>query len=256
MLAEALSWLLTPASGTARRMGHLGETVAIGARHRRCRQAWAPHLSASKRALLASADAATRRRTALVVGSGLLLDVPLAEVARLFEAVWLVDLVHPWSSRLQARRYPNVRLIEHDVTESLAGLPREPALPGRFLDQDGIDWVASVNLLSQLPVQPTRWLRDHGRGRSEADLERIGEQLMRNHLAWLCRFQAPVCLLADLEQITLNADGHVLERRDFSTLLEGWQIQADWRWDLAPPGELGDGTSAYHRVAALTRHRG
>lgn len=253
MLTEALAWLLTPASATARRMGHLGESIAIGARQRRCARAWASHLAASRDALLASAGTAPRQRIALVLGSGPLLDVPLKELASLFESVWLVDLVHPWSSRLQARQYANVRLIEHDVTECLARLPTDPALPTRFLDEPRIDWVASVNLLSQLPVLPGRWLRGQTPAMSEADITRFGDALMRNHLAWLSRFRAPICLLADLEQTTLDAGNNIVEWRDFSPLLTDWTIEADWRWDLAPPGELGDDGSAHHRVAALTR---
>jgi len=253
MLAEALAWLLTPASTTARRMGHLGEAIAIAARHRRCRRAWAPHLAASRAALLASARTAPGHGTALILGSGPLLDVPLRELADLFESVWLVDLVHPWSSRLQARRYANVRLIEHDVTECLVRLPAEPVLPGWLLDEPGIDWVASVNLLSQLPVLPTRWLRARHPEMSEADVARFGASLMCNHLAWLARFRAPVCLLADVEQTALDAAGKVRAQCEFGALLADWRIEADWRWDLAPPGELAGGGSAHHRVASLAR---
>lgn len=253
MLAEALAWLFTPASATARRLGHLAESIAIAARHRRCRAAWAPHLAASRQALLASAQAAPGRRVALVLGSGHLLDVPLAELAARFESVWLVDIVHPWASRRLARRYGNVRLIERDVTECLDRLPGAPAIPAAFLDQTGIDWVASVNLWSQLAVLPQRWLRERRSGMDEAAVARYGEALMAGHLEWLARFRAPACLLADLEQTRLDRRGEIVETRQYRPLLAGWRVTAEWRWDLAPPGELSDGQTAFHRVAALTR---
>ncbi|MDD5364280.1 MAG: hypothetical protein PHR30_02975 [Gallionellaceae bacterium] len=253
MLAEALAWLLTPAPATARRFGHLAESIAIAARHRRCRAAWAPHLAASRQALLESARTAPGQRIALVLGSGHLLDVPLAELAGSFESVWLIDLVHPWSSRLAARRYANVRLIALDVTECLDRLPDEPPLPARFLDEPGIDWVASVNLLSQLAGLPQHWLRRNRPGLDEAAIHRYGEALMARHLEWLARFRAPVCLLTDIGQTRLDARGEIVERHDYRPLLAGWQVSAEWRWDLAPPGELADGQTAFHRVAALTR---
>lgn len=233
MLAEALAWLFTPASTLARRTGHLSESIAIMARERRCRMAWAPHLAASRKALLASARRPSLRRVALVLGSGPLLDVPLAELSRLFEEVWLVDMVHPWRARRRARRYGNVRLIGHDITERLTGR----ICPIRFLDDEHIDWVASVNLLSQLPGPAIDGMQ--------------ADQAMAEHLEYLARFRVPVCLLADLEQVTLDAGGAVTEVADFEPLLSGWRRLSEWRWDVAPAGELGGGRYRYHRVAVL-----
>ncbi|MFA5081700.1 MAG: hypothetical protein WC474_04040 [Hydrogenophilaceae bacterium] len=250
MLAEALAWLLTPVPATARRLGHLAESIAIAARHRRCRAAWAPHLAASRQTLLESARAAPGHRVALVLGSGHLLDVPLAELAELFESVWLVDIVQPWSSRLAARRYANVRLIELDLTECLHRLPEPPPLPSIFLDEPAIDWVASVSLLSQLANPPRRWLQTN---RPDLDAELYGKALMARHLEWLASFRVPVCLLADIEQTRLDTRGEIAERQDYRPLLAGWQINAEWRWNLAPPGELANGETAFHRVAALSR---
>lgn len=262
MLLEAVEWLITPCPVTARRMGHLAESIAIRARARRCRAAWAPHLSRCQDALLASVDACRQRRIALVLGSGPLLDLPLAELSRRFEAVWLVDLVHPLAARWQARRYGNVRLIEHDVTECLGdllhGQPLDPdrlagRVPGRFLDEPRIDWVASLNLLSQLPNPARRWLRRHQPQLSKETIRAGTDALMGNHLAYLARFRAPVCLVSDLEQFTLAADGGIVEQTDLTSLLEGWRIDAEWRWAVAPQGELAAGGSAWHRVAALAR---
>jgi len=230
MLAEAVTWLLTPASWHARRSGRLAESVAIMARARRCRDAWAPHLAASRAALLDAAKRADSHRVALLFGSGPLLDVPLAELSRLFQAVWLVDVVHPWPARLTARRYPNVRLIVHDVTEPGS------AMPARFLDEAGIDWVASVNLISQLPE-------------SGPD----GLAAMRAHLAYLARFAAPVCVLADMEQTTSGASGAGIEHRDYRPLFSGWHRVGEWRWDVAPAGELTGGLTRHHRVMRLER---
>lgn len=247
MLAEALAWLFTPASSSARKTGHLSESIAIVARERRCRVVWAPHLAASRAALLASARRASKRRTALVLGSGPLLDVPLAELSAMFERVWLVDMVHPWRARWEVRHLANVRLIEHDVTESLgAAIGR----PERFLDEADIDWVASVNLLSQL-ANPDICCR----GMCASETEIRGHELMVQHLAYLARFRAPVCLLTDVEQVAVDAAVGLQESTDFRPLLAGWQVCAEWRWDIAPPGELAGGLSRYHRVGALERRQ-
>lgn len=253
MLTEALTWLLTPASATARRTGLLAESIAISARYRRCRAAWADHLANSRSILATSAERSARRRTAIVLGSGPLLDVPLDRLAARFDQVWLVDIVQPWTSRLRAARFRNVRLIELDVTACLARMPDAPPRPDLFLDRDTVDWVASVNLLSQLARAPQSWLRAHRPELGEAAIARYGDGLIERHLEWLERFSAPVCLLTDIEQTRLDANGQPLEYRDLRPFLETWRLEDSWRWDIAPPGELADGQSAFHRVAAFVR---
>ena len=125
--------------------------------------------------------------------------------------------------------------------------------PGRFLDDERVDWVASVNLLSQLPDLAVPWL---GRGRPSWDAraqEEFGRMLMADHLAYLARFRAPVCLIADLEQVTEGPDGRVVRRLDPLPPSGDWRELAEWRWDIAPPGELGGGLTKFHRVAAFSR---
>ena len=58
MLREALDWLVTPSLPFARRSGHLSEFVAIAARRRRHRAAWASHEARSRAAVLRAATAA------------------------------------------------------------------------------------------------------------------------------------------------------------------------------------------------------
>ena len=52
MIAEALEWLATPCPLYVRRLGLLSESIAISARHRRCREAWVPHLEQSRYLIL------------------------------------------------------------------------------------------------------------------------------------------------------------------------------------------------------------
>lgn len=251
MLAEAFAWLTTPASWQARRSGYLRESLAIIARERRCRVAWAPHLAASRRALLAAAQKCRSRRIALVLGSGPLLDIPLGELASIFQEVWLVDMVHPRPARRQARRYPQVRLIEHDLTECLGESPDHPPVPTRFLDEPRIDWVASVNLLSQLARLPLRQVARGHPDWGQAQMDAYGAELMHRHLDYLGRFAAATCLLADLEQCVEGGEAR-LERVDFRPLLQAWRQDAEWEWELAPTGELGGGRSSRHRVGAFS----
>ncbi len=80
MLAEWFRHLTTPCPRPLRDMGYLKELIAMDARHRRCREAWVSHLEACKNVILDAALDVTRgvpRRKAVVLGSGLLLDIPI-----------------------------------------------------------------------------------------------------------------------------------------------------------------------------------
>lgn len=257
MLSEWLTYWRTDCPPQARKLGYLRESIGIRSRYRRCRTAWQPHLENSKAALLESLNACRNFRTALVFGSGLLLDIPLAELSQRFAQVWLVDLVHLPEVHRAARRHPNVRCISHDVTgllerlDDLAPGNLDLPPPQRFLDQPEFDWIASVNLLSQLPLLPLAWLRQRFPDIAENEWERWEEKLLRQHLDYLAAFGRPACLLADAEQTTIGADGEILERNDFGGLLDGWgRPLSGWRWDVAPAGEITLGTARHHLVAA------
>ena len=258
MLTEWFTYLSTDCPPLARKFGYLRESIGIRSRFRRCRSAWRPHLENSRAALLESLHACNDFRTALVFGSGLLLDIPLVELASRFDDVWLVDLVHLPEVRRAARRHANVRCISRDVTGVLEQLeimsPKNMTLPSPacFLENASIDWVASVNLLSQLPLLPQEWLQKHFPEIDEAALEEWGERLMRKHLDYLSAFAAPVCLLADTEQTAYRQNGEVTEHADFAAKLGlGQQAFAQWRWDIAPLGEVAPGVGRFHSVAAF-----
>lgn len=250
MIAEALAWLLTPCPVHIRRLGLLAESVAIDARHRRCRAAWAPHLAATRAAVVEAIGRTPRRRTALVLGSGALLDLPLAELAGAFRRVVLVDVVHPWRARLASRGFANVTRVTDDVTGVLEAVsigelasPR----PCQLIDDPEVDLVASLNLLSQLPVIPVRRL--DGRAAPEP-LAALAQDLVRSHLADLERSRASTLLISDVERVVVGRDGREIERSSLIADLPEPPHDREWWWDIAPAPEADPETSERRRVVA------
>ena len=260
MISEGLHWALTPAPDWARRVGYLKELVAIRARHRRWRRQWAPDLHASRTAICAAMAGCTRRRQAMVYGSGPLLDIPLRELAESFETVTLVDAAHLWPTRLAARRYPNVRLVERDVSGVVAGLlegvpkgadtlpvPR-PNLPH---DHDTVDFLVSANILSQLALVPLQFL-----GRylllSSDEAADFARAVAEAHLAHLNLFDGARCLITDTRQEQVSRDGAV---QNTTSQLPGTILpphDATWWWDVAPPGELSPNFGVRSRMVSIT----
>lgn len=245
MLREAVDWLVTPSLPFARRTGHLSEFVAIAARRRRHLAAWSAHEARSRAAVLRAAAKADPAGAAVMLGAGHLNDTPLAELAARFREVRLVDLAFAQSTRRAARRLGNVACIRHDVTESLPHLAAV-AEPRFLLDDPGISFVASVNLLSQLAVVPTREMGD-------AEADRLGRALAEAHLAWLRRLPCPSTIVFDRAIEIVAGDSRVVATLD---PLKGATAPAPdeiWLWEIAPRGEVDRHHAVRHVVGAVDR---
>lgn len=257
MIREAVEWLLTPCGRAGRELGYLSEAIAIGARHRRCRAAWAEHLTRSRQAILDAARGIPGQRTAVILGSGPLLDVPLAELSARFRSLILVDALHPLTARLQARHHTNVELVTADLTGTLEALHRwQPgeSLPApqplTLLQHDDVDFVVSLNLLSQLGVLPVEWIEKRAGPPGPALAEAYAASLTRAHLADLARCRARVCLIADVEWWRQEPDGRIVERASSIYEVPPPPAAEEWGWAIAPAPESDPRLSEYRRVIA------
>ncbi len=185
----------------------------------------------------------------MILGSGLLDDIPLSDLAGRFERVILVDMVHLWPARRAARRYANVTLQVADLSgcvDWLRGNGERRTDPLSLFDREEIDFVVSANLLSQLPILPLDWFESRNRPPPDG----LGRGIVVAHLEGLSRLRARVCLVTDLDQMTEDREGRVVERLD---LLHGIGLPApdrSWIWEIAPFGEVGRRRRQIHHVHA------
>lgn len=255
MILEWLESVVTSCPKPVRDLGYRMELIAIGARHRRCRAAWSEHLARSRRAVETAIGRARGRDTAMVLGSGRLLDVPLAALAAAFRRVVLVDAVHPLSARLQARRHPNVELRSEDVTGTIAALHRlKPgaALPAARsfapMHAAGVNLVVSLNLMSQLGVLASEWIERRLGPAAAVAAEEFAAGLVRAHLDDLTRCPAAVCLISDVEWQHVGPDGAIVERESSIFGVAPPQAAEEWTWRIAPAPESDPVVSEVRRV--------
>jgi hypothetical protein len=161
MLLDLITHLTTSCSPFVRRLGYLDEAISMRRRSRRNRTAWRPHIDNTRRFILAVAEKVQNTSKVVVLGSGLLLDVPLAELSKMFREVVLMDIVCLPEVRRQIREYGKVSFIEHDVTniaehlyanrqQGIPELPKVVPASSEFNKDAGL--VISLNILSQLWV--------------------------------------------------------------------------------------------------------
>jgi len=251
-----IKYLAIPFPRHLRDMGYDRELRQLGSRKERCRAAWRPHLERTRSLILEAVDRCNRYDKVVIVGSGLLFDIPVAELSERFREVTLVDILHLWQVRAAVSAYSNVRLHPMDITGIVkkvhaaahgGGALQVPECKPEFFLNDGIDLVVSANILSQLPVLPngyaSRWLNRV----SPEQVKGFSRGLVINHLDWLASFTGNVCLIADLER--LYCDGEKVVSREQSLwgvdLPEGGQ---EWMWELAPRPEIVWNRDIRHRV--------
>jgi hypothetical protein len=258
MLAEMLLFRLTRAAPWAEAMGWREGAVRLWSRRRRCAAAWAPHLANTRRFVAEAAAAAPGRRTALVLGSGLLADLPIGLLAARFARVVLADVVHLPTVRWYTRRWKNVEHATVDLTgtaEALAAGAAPPEPGSRFgLDDPAVDFVVSLNLVSQLPLGPVDWLAAKG-GLPDADAARYGAKIVAAHFSHLRAFAAPVCVVGDRSRTWVGRDGTVIETEDALFGMPPPAEDAAWDWDLAPLGEEDRAYAIRNRVFAIRELR-
>ena len=264
MIFELLEYCLTPCSWMARSMGFLRSSIEVRSRYARCREQWSPHLARTKEVILEAAQQAKSRRRALIFGAGLVHDIPLAELSSVFGEVFLADIVHTWPCRLAAAQYSNVKLVTLDVTGIMARLgnvlsdasmPLPLSKPDYGLSDSTLDFTVSVNLLSQLSWVPGHFLSGI---RSELEVQKMKEQLVRAHLDYLGKLPGHTALITDVSWYSTAAVGTQKAGHDQGEYGE-WDVlggvllppaEDRWEWCIAPAPERSKYLDYVARVQA------
>jgi len=246
MLYELFAYLTTPCPQYVRHMDYLYEIIAMKSRYRRNRAAWQSHLDNTCRFVLSAAERCHHRNKAVLLGSGLLLDVPLEELSSMFQEVVLLDIVFLPEVRRRINQYKNVKLIQHDVTnmakklhESIEfGRPELPMAAPAVPEIDGTTGlVVSLNVLSQLWVMPRAYALKKLRGLDEEQVDDWCRQIVESHYAFLLSTPCTVGLVADTEFIQRDRKGTIISRGSTIAGLTLPKPDASWTWDIVPMRE-------------------
>lgn len=256
MLAEWFTHLTTPCQKPYRQLGYLGELIAIKHRYRRCKTAWQPHLESCKKLISEASENTPQTGSAVVLGSGQLLDIPIDALARRFKTVYLVDICHLKNSRQIAKKYDNIELVETDISGTVTSLMNwEPgdALP----DPDPVidvlpaaDYVVTSNLLAQLPLAPLHYLEKRAPDLPTLERDGYARLILAHHLTLLQNLECPVTLISEIRHIVSNGD-QILEKSDplYGQFLP--TSDREWWWELAPRPELSPDYDLKLRVAGI-----
>lgn len=258
MLIEMLEYRLTPDGPLSRDYDYLAQAVSLGARYRRQRKAWAPHIEQCRRFILEAALSAPAGGRALVAGSGRLIEIPLAALAERFGEVILLDMAQPMITRRLARRYSNVRLATGDATGVLAALSTVLESRGPLPDphqadppfaDERFDFVLSANLASQLPLLPDEALERRRADVDETTRAAFARALIERHFRWVREIADTAAVYSDVESRWTDAQGREVERDDTTWGADLPPPQRVWEWLIAPAPEAEKLYDQRHKVA-------
>ena len=224
------------------------------ARYKRSNKQWSSHLKNTKSIIEAASRQIAKPDEVIVLGSGLLLDVPIDFLSNYFKRVFLVDVVHLKKTQHLIRQYDNVEMIEHDVTgfsDQLAHFSENnfkiiPSIPN-FNAKTSL--VISANMLSQISLSPMLYAEKKYHLNQEKQ-ERLAVDIMKAHIKMLSALSTQVCLISDYRR-TYRDDKQQIE--EVESALKGIVLakpDKTWIWEIAPKGELGKNISMNSLVYA------
>lgn len=213
MLGEWFRYITTFAPERVRKFGYLKNLIKLEFRYKRNEDAWEDHVFNCRSFITEAAERCPHRNVAVVLGSGLLIEVPLRSLAERFERVYLVDMFHMPQVRARAKKFLNVKLLYGDITGIFAMIKEGDfpggsvsAPPSRIPHLEDADFIVSANCLTSLAPPFCKYL---GRTRhlTEFDQDKLTLQIQQAHVQALADAKKPVCaIITETERFQLFGD--------------------------------------------------
>nr|BDT28725.1 class I SAM-dependent methyltransferase [Bacteriovorax sp. HI3] len=242
MIREIFTYISeSPKLASAKKLGHLAESISLLAREKRCQKAWLPHRTQCKSFITEHLSEAKHCDSVLVLGSGPLHEIPIETLARTFKKVTLVDIVHLKSVKRELAHFTNIEFVEHDISEIESALIKgelSRKIPEAFLTQD---WglVLSVNIMSQLPLHLEAYIEKTFKNKfQKEDVETYLQDVTRHHFLYLKSFNAPVLLITDTITSYYNKQDSVIQTDHNYAHLNLPRPVTEWNWNVAPIPEF------------------
>jgi hypothetical protein len=224
-------------------MGYYNYQSGLIYRHLNQDGGWDSHLEHC-RSLIMKAIELYKPETVTVLGSGWLLELPLAEMLEKTVKVYLVDIVHPPDVINQVASLNKVEVREADVTGGLIEEVWEKTRKNSFLNRlkslDNISvneyipendpgLVISLNILTQLETLPVAYLKKKS-VIGEEEYAGFRKEIQKKHIDFLSKHRS--LLVTDHEELFINRSGVTQSVKTLITELPQGKVREEWTWDF------------------------
>jgi hypothetical protein len=225
------------------RLGYYDYQQGLIHRHLNQDEGWNSHLQNCRNYIISAVNGFKPEKVT-VLGSGWLLDLPLAEILDTAKSVVLIDIVHPPEAHRQIASLRGAELIEDDVTGGIVAAVWEKAakvpffrkidtiediiVPGYgFKEDPGL--VISLNILSQLDVLPVEFLKKRSKVNEDAFF-RFRKKIQDDHIRFLSKQRS--VLITDICEIFTDSSGKSTEIQTVIADLPECAGRKEWTWDF------------------------
>jgi len=244
-------------------MGYYNYQNGLIYRHLNQEGGWDNHLARSRSFILKALEYHKPEKVT-VLGSGWLLELPLAEMIEKTEKVCLVDIVHPPEVISQAGSLKNVELVEQDVTGGLieeiwqktgkySFFNKLQSLENIIIPEYKPDFdpgmVISLNILTQLESLLIDFLRKRSKIREE-EYTRFRIEIQKKHIDFLRKHRS--VLVTDYAEVVTNKSGNITTIPTLLTNLPQGQFSEEWTWEFDLKGGDYYNSRSLMKVRAVT----
>jgi len=223
------------------RLGYYNYQERLIFRHLHQEGAWDSHLSNCRRFIMEAVEHFMPARIT-VLGSGWLLDFPLAEIVERGIELYLVDIVHPPGVKEQVKSFDNVFLKERDITGGLVREIWEKTRGYNFFwrlkslekitvpvyhPEEDPGLVISLNILSQLEFLPLRMIMKKGTI-AQDEMINFRRDIQLKHLDFLASYS--FVLISDYVELITDDSGSVQEEKTLFADLPVNSRSEEWIW--------------------------
>ena len=198
-----------------------------------------------------------------VLGSGWLLDLPLAEILEKTGMIYLVDIVHPPEVVRQAGELEKVVLVEQDITggliEEVWNATRKFSFFRKLKSLRSIEipefvpafnpgLVISLNILTQLETRLLEWLKKRSSA-EEDELLLFRKRIQERHIEFLLKNKS--ILISDYEEVVTKKNGKINSIPTLFAAIPPGQFMEEWTWDFDLRSHENYNSTSVIKVRAL-----
>ena len=244
------------------RLGYYSYQHGFIVRHINQETGWNSHLEKCRNFIIKALEFYKPGKVT-VLGSGWLLELPLAEMLEKVKRVCLIDIIHPPEVVKQVSNLPGIELRTEDISGGLidevwrktSGLSffkklnsiNDIRIPDYLLDSDP-GMVISLNILTQLETLPVKYLIKKSKV-EEVEIIRFRKEIQNNHLNLLKKYKS--ILITDLTEVFTDNSGSVSEQKTVLIDLPEGKHKEEWTWDFDLKGSDYYGKRSVLKVAAI-----
>ena len=198
-----------------------------------------------------------------VLGSGWLLDLPLAEMLERTNKICLIDIIHPPDVIKQAGSLKNVELIEDDVTggliEEVCQIAGKHSFFNKLSSLENIHipeyklnfdpgMVISLNILTQLEILLIAFLKRKTKIRDE-EFNWLRAEIQKKHIDFLKKNKSVI--ITDYAEVFTGKSGDITTIPTLMTDLPRGNIREEWTWKFEQTKAYRYNSTSVMKVIAI-----